>query len=65
MNISNFEREKPTKTYKSIKKALTYFEAKLQSLNPIMDDEDGGRYAEAEVAVELLKEIEKNFLAGK
>lgn len=64
MNISEFERKKPTKTYKSIKKTLTYFESKLSFLKAQGYDEQDGRVEEAEVAVELLKEIKDNFLRG-
>lgn len=64
-NISEFERLKPTKTYQSIQKAILYLEHKQDhAISPIMDDVDAARAVELEIVMELLKEIEDNFLKG-
>lgn len=65
MNISEFERLKPTKTYESIQKAKKYFEKLKKENSPPMTDEDAARKEEANRGLGFLREIEKNFLAGK
>jgi len=53
MNISEFERTKPRKTYKAIKKTIKKYRDIIQNTE-IMDDEDCAR---VEMANDFLKDL--------
>jgi len=65
VNISEFERNKPTETYKIIMRKNKKYEKILSDLSPIMDDTDAALYKAYSDALEDVKEIKKYFLSGK
>lgn len=64
-SISEFERLKPTKTYKAIQKAKNYFKNKIPYEVPFMKDEDQRALEDAKEALKLVKDIEELFLKGE
>tara|TARA_Y100000593_G_scaffold75843_1_gene139977 strand:- start:293 stop:490 length:198 start_codon:yes stop_codon:yes gene_type:complete len=62
-NISEFERDKPVKTHKSIIEAKEKYE-KLVKSTVVMEDTDAVRVEMANCILKDLKEIYKNFVAG-
>ncbi len=64
MNISEFERSKPTLTHSSIMKAKEKYEKILED-TVIMDAEDSVRVEMASLILKDLKEIYLNFVSGK
>tara|TARA_Y100000296_G_C5095406_1_gene217086 strand:+ start:560 stop:754 length:195 start_codon:yes stop_codon:yes gene_type:complete len=64
MNISEFERNKPRKTYKAINKLIDKYKDITMNLE-IMDDED---CIKVEMAADFLKELQelmKTFKSGE
>jgi hypothetical protein len=64
MNLSEFERTKPTETYKAIIKAKDKYETLLKE-TVIMEDTDAVRVEMARVFLRDLKEIFLKFKSGK
>lgn len=64
MNISEFERGKPTETHACILKVKTKYEKILQN-TVIMDEEDSIKVQMASSILKDLKEIYLNFVSGK
>ena len=64
MNISEFERVKPTKTYSKITTAIERYEQIIMEL-PIMDDEDAIKVEMAADFATELQKIKKSFLRGE
>ena len=64
MNISEFERNKPTQTHASILKAKEKYEKILKD-TVIMTEEDSIRVQMASSILKDLKEIYLNFVSGK
>ena len=64
MNISEFERSKPTQTHASILKAKEKYEEILKD-TVIMTGEDSIRVQMASSILKDLKEIYLNFVSGK
>jgi|TARA_R110000824_G_scaffold333639_1_gene520222 hypothetical protein len=55
MNISEFERKKPRKTYESIQKLINKYRRLISNIE-IMDDED---CIKVEMAADFAKELEE------
>jgi len=55
MNVSEFERTKPRKTYKTLRNLIKKYR-KIVVEMPIMDDEDA---VKVEMAADFIKELEK------
>jgi len=64
MNISEFERAKPSKTYSKITTAISKYEKIIMEL-PIMDDEDAIKVEMAADFATELQKIKKSFLQGQ
>ena len=64
MNISEFERNKPTQTHACILKAKEKYEKILKD-TVIMTEEDSVRVQMASSILKDLKEIYLNFVSGK
>jgi len=64
MNISEFERSKPSETHACIIKAKEKYEKILED-TVIMDQEDSVRVQMAASILKDLKEIYLNFVSGK
>ena len=64
MNISEFERVKPAKTYSKITTAIAKYEKIIMEL-PIMDDEDAIKVEMAADFASELQKIKKSFLQGQ
>tara|TARA_Y100000034_G_scaffold91683_1_gene110650 strand:+ start:459 stop:653 length:195 start_codon:yes stop_codon:yes gene_type:complete len=54
MNISEFERTKPRKTYKTLRDLIKKYKKRAKDM-PIMDDEDA---IKIEMAADFTKELE-------
>ena len=65
MNISEFERTKPTKTFKVILGTITKYETLVASLSSPMDDKDAALLKAYSDILKDLKQIQKHFLAGE
>tara|TARA_R100000234_G_C4860696_1_gene119065 strand:- start:49 stop:249 length:201 start_codon:yes stop_codon:yes gene_type:complete len=65
MNISEFERTKPTKTFKIIVGTIAKYERLVASLSPVMDDKDAALLKAYSDTLKDLKEIQKYFLSGE
>jgi hypothetical protein len=63
-SISEFERRKPTKTYKMFKELLAKY-SKLGELSPAMDDVDFAIQRTAVMAAEDINELFKLFQSGE
>jgi flagellar capping protein FliD len=61
MNISEFERNKPRKTHKAIKKLIDKYNNIVTNLE-IMDDED---CLKVEMAADFLKELQEVMITFK
>jgi len=61
MNISEFERNKPRKTHKAIKKLIDKYNNIVTNLE-IMDDED---CLKVEMAADFLKELQEVMMTFK
>jgi hypothetical protein len=64
MNISEFERNKPTQTYALIYKAKEKYE-KILKETVIMDDEDRAKVSMASEIHKDLKKIFESFIKGE
>ena len=64
MNISEFERNKPIKTYKTINKTIKKYRDVIKSVE-IMDDEDCIRVEMASDFLKDLKVIKATFETGE
>lgn len=65
MNISEFERTKPTETFKTINEVIEKYETYLRDLECVMDDVTAAKKeVYSEVATDL-KKIKIYFLSGK
>ena len=62
-NVSEFERNKPVKTHKSIIEAKEKYEKLIKS-TVVMEDTDAVRVEMANSILKDLKEIYKNFISG-
>ena len=65
MNISEFERNKPTKTFKIIVGTIAKYERLVASLSPAMDDKDAALLKAYSDTLKDLREIQKYFLSGE
>jgi len=65
MNISEFERNKPTKTFKIIVGTVAKYERLVASLSPTMDDKDAALLKAYSDTLKDLREIQKYFLSGE
>ena len=65
MNISEFERNKPTTTFKVMLGTITKYETLVVSLSPPMDDKDAALLKAYSDVLKDLKQIQKHFLAGE
>ena len=64
MNVSEFERTKPNKTYSKITTAITKYEKIIMEL-PLMNDEDAVKVEMAADFATELQKIKKSFLQGE
>jgi len=65
MNISEFERTKPTKTFKLIVGTISKYEHLRDSHKEIIDIKDAALFDIYDNIVKELKTIQKSFLAGE
>jgi hypothetical protein len=65
MNISEFERTKPTKTFKLIVGTISKYEHLRDNHKEIMDTSDAALFNAYDNIVKELKTIQKSFLAGE
>ncbi len=65
MNISEFERSKPTKTYASIKSCIDKYSSYIQQLDPVMDTADAAYIQAYQEILQDLKNIKTLFTEGK
>ena len=65
MNISEFERHKPKKTFKSIKDAIEKYEGYMSDINPIMDEADAAYIEACKEILADLQDIKRLFLSGE
>ncbi len=64
MNISEFERAKPRKTYKSINQAIDKYKTYISEIEVIMTNEDNAFIEAYTEILEDLTQIKKQFLKG-
>ena len=65
MNISEFERSKPTKTYASIKSCIDKYSSYIQQLDPGMDTADAAYIQAYQEMLQDLKNIKSLFIKGE
>ena len=65
MNISEFERTKPTETYRSITDAIKKYKKSIYNKYPPMDDEDAVAINLCEEFITDLTNIKNNLKEGK
>ena len=65
MNISEFERNKPTKTYVSIKSCIDKYSSYIQQLDPVMDAADAAYIQAYQEMLQDLKNIKSLFIKGE
>lgn len=65
MNISEFERNKPTKTYAAIKSCMDKYENYIRQIDPVMDDTDYAFISSYQEILEDLYDIKSLFLKGE
>ena len=65
MNISEFERTKPTETYRSITDAIKKYKKTIDNKYPPMDDEDAVAINLCEEFIIDLTNIKNNLKVGK
>ncbi len=65
MNISEFERNKPRKTFTLIVGTISKYERLLENHKEIMDIKDAALFNAYDGMVKDIKAIEKSFLAGE
>ncbi len=65
MNISEFERSKPTKTYASIKSCIDKYSSYIQQLDPVMDTADAAYIQAYQEMLQDLKNIKSLFIKGE
>jgi hypothetical protein len=64
MNISEFERNKPVKTYRAIKKTIKKYKSVIDNME-MMDDDDCTRVEMADDFIKDLRKIMKLFKSGE
>jgi hypothetical protein len=64
MNISEFERSKPIKTYRAIKKTIKKYKSVIENME-VMDDDDCTRVEMANDFIKDLGKIMKVFKSGE
>ena len=64
MNISEFERQKPRRTYKTINDLIKKYEKIVKDL-PLMDDEDAIKVERSADFLRELIKIKKTFEKGE
>ena len=64
MNISEFERNKPVKTYRAIKKTIKKYKNVIENME-MMDDDDCTRVEMADDFIKDLGKIMKLFKSGE
>jgi len=64
MNISEFERNKPVKTYRAIKKTIKKYKSVIDNME-MMDDDDCTRVEMADDFIKDLGKIMKLFKSGE
>ncbi|MDB4663538.1 hypothetical protein OAE74_00965 [Verrucomicrobia bacterium] len=64
MNISEFERTKPRKTYKLINQAIDKYKTYISEIEVIMTNEDNAFIDAYTETLEDLTQIKKQFLKG-
>ena len=64
MNISEFERNKPVKTYRAIKKTIKKYKSVIDNME-LMDDDDCTRVEMADDFIKDLGKIMKLFKSGE
>lgn len=65
MNISEFERNKPTKTYAAIKSCTDKYENYIRQIDPVMDDTDFASVSAYQEMLEDLHHIKSLFIKGE
>jgi hypothetical protein len=65
MNISEFERTKPTKTYASIRSCIDKYNSYIQQLDPVMDAADAAYIQAYQEMLQDLKNIKSLFIKGE
>jgi len=65
MNISEFERNKPTKTYLRIRSCIDKYSNYIQQLDSVMDDSDAAYIEAYQEILQDLKSIKSLFIEGK
>lgn len=65
MNISEFERTKPTKTFAAIKSCMDKYESYIRQIDPVMDDTDYASVSAYQEILEDLHHIKSLFLKGE
>lgn len=64
MNISEFERNKPKKTYKIINDTICKYEKYMDEIDPVMNDVDAAFLDSYQEILKDLINIKKTFLSG-
>jgi|TARA_S200002703_G_C3586958_1_gene180271 hypothetical protein len=64
MNISEFERLKPRKTFEAINFAIEKYESYIRETDPIMDEADASSVELSQEMLDDLNRIKKLFIEG-
>jgi hypothetical protein len=64
MNISEFERLKPRKTFEAINFAIEKYESYIREIDPIMDEADASFVQLSQEMLDDLNRIKKFFIEG-
>lgn len=64
MNISEFERLKPRKTFEAINFAIEKYESYIREIDPIMDEADASSVELSQEILDDLNRIKKFFIEG-
>jgi|TARA_S200002703_G_C3586960_1_gene180274 hypothetical protein len=64
MNISEFERLKPRKTFEAIDFAIDKYEGYIREIDPIMDEADASFVELSQEILDDLNRIKNFFLEG-
>jgi hypothetical protein len=64
MNISEFERLKPRKTFEAINFAIEKYESYIREIDPIMDEVDASFVELSQEMLDDLNRIKKFFIEG-
>jgi hypothetical protein len=64
MNISEFERLKPRKTFEAINFTIEKYESYIREIDPIMDEVDASFVELSQEMLDDLNRIKKFFIEG-